>query len=255
MRLKLKKISFVLTSLLFFAALFTAEAQIKYAKKRGSRSRPQHLGCEYVGVPKIQKVKFAKYLQKESSEKIAPVSTRSSSPSLAKKTGKKSKALASATSSSAGSLLAGSEKTATDSLATSGTSVAAVSIASPVKSKKDSLKAVSAAEAKWYTTAKPAPPDAAKIAFNNDEDDLTSSEISALKIAEKHIRYGYNVHLVEFIPKNDVDTGRNTSYMRLNKIKSNLLKLGAPPDKIFLKSCSEEERPIGEKFIKIEIVD
>ncbi len=260
MRSHFVKYLFFLSFIFFFLMLIDANAQIKYSKKRSSRSRPQHSGCEYIGISKNQRVKFSKYLKKNN-EKNHLTDKKKSSKSKKTSSSAPDKSTASPLTASGTSTTSGTP-TSTSGSKTSTKIEADVVLGSGMAGvktgtgKKDSLKAAEEkAEALWYTTAKPVPPKSEKMLFSGDEDELSPLETEMLKVAEKNIRYGYNVYLVEYIPKSDFDAGKNVTFMRLNKIKSQLLKLGAPPDKVYLRECPESERPVGEKFIQIEIKD
>jgi hypothetical protein len=243
----------------FFLILFDANAQIKYSKRRSSRSQPQHSSCEYIGISKNQRVKFSKYLKKNNDKKHLTDKKKSSKPKKTSSSApdKTSSALTSTGTASTSVISAsgagGKTSTKIEADVVLGSGMAGVRTAA---GKKDSIKALDEkAEALWYTTAKPVPPKNEKMFFSGDEDELSPLETEMLKVAEKNIRYGYNVFLVEYIPKSDFDAGKNVTFMRLNKIKSQLLKLGADPDKVYIRECPESERPLGEKYIQIEIKD
>jgi len=105
----------------------------------------------------------------------------------------------------------------------------------------------------WYVSDEAIADEIDTLPFENDEDDLSASDIEILKKAAAQVRYGFSLELQEHFNQDDIDSGKNVSYKRANRLKSYLVhKLGVDANAIYLNSFFDN-RKTDPKRIQIVI--
>ena len=105
----------------------------------------------------------------------------------------------------------------------------------------------------WYVSDEAIADEIEALPFENDTDKLSNSDIEILKKAAAQVRYGFALELQEHFNQEDIDSGRNVSYKRANRLKSYLVHtLGVDSNAIYLNSFFDN-RKTDEKRIQIVI--
>lgn len=105
----------------------------------------------------------------------------------------------------------------------------------------------------WYISDEAMGDEISPLPFQNDDDDLSPADIEILKKAAAQVRYGFSLELQEHFNQEDIDSGKNISYKRANRLKSYLVhKLGVDANAIYLNSFFDN-RKTDPKRIQIVI--
>jgi hypothetical protein len=105
----------------------------------------------------------------------------------------------------------------------------------------------------WYVSDEAIADEIKDLPFENDNDELSNSDIETLKKAAAQVRYGFSIELQEHFNQEDIDSGKNVSYKRANRLKSYLVHtLGVDSNAIYLNSFFDN-RKTDPKRIQIVI--